>query len=405
MDSNISNLPLGPSIVGTEVLPADNSTETAQYSFNSLKTFVLGAGLSAILAVGNTTGSTTIVFSQGTANTVAVLNGSKQLVSSIVTNTELGYLSSATGNIQSQIDSLNATVAVLNTGIYWKEPVKAATTGNLTVLSGLLTVDGVSLVANDRVLVKNQTSAELNGIYSVKSGAWTRATDFATGGKLAGARVSVNEGSTNADKLFNCTNDDPITLGVDAIVFVESGGTSYSGTSNRITVSGGVIDIASTYVGQNSITTLGTVSTGVWQGTAIGTGYTEAKMKGSVGAAGYIAYSNGVDSLTGNSKFEYYITGSYSYARLTSPNTANHTMLTVANTASSLEAVEAIIVKGRDVSLEATTGIVEIAAGGSATPQITVKSTGVINLTGVPTSSAGLSAGDLWSNGGVLTIV
>jgi hypothetical protein len=48
---------------------------------------------------------------------------------------------------------------------------------------------------------------------------------------------------------------------------------SYSGTTNRITITAGVIDIAATYAGQSSITTLGTIGTGVWQGTVIGSNY------------------------------------------------------------------------------------------------------------------------------------
>ncbi len=45
------------------------------------------------------------------------------------------------------------------------------------------------------------------------------------------------------------------------------------GTTDRITANANSIDIASTYVGQSSITTLGTITTGTWNGNAIGPAY------------------------------------------------------------------------------------------------------------------------------------
>lgn len=80
-------------------------------------------------------------------------------------------------------------------GIRLKDSVRAATDGNIT-LSGLQTVNTVTLVANDRVLVKNQSTGSQNGIYLAQSGAWTRATDADTFQELTdGATVWVNEGS------------------------------------------------------------------------------------------------------------------------------------------------------------------------------------------------------------------
>jgi hypothetical protein len=70
-----------------------------------------------------------------------------------------------------------------------------------------------------------------------------------------------------------------------------SGVLAVGGTTDRITVSADAIDIASTYIGQNTITTLGTVTTGTWNGTAVGPGY------GGTGIASY----NNYDLLVGNS--------------------------------------------------------------------------------------------------------
>ena len=82
-------------------------------------------------------------------------------------------------------------------GLSWKQAVNAATTGNIT-LSGLQTVDGVALAAGNRVLVKNQTAAENNGIYVVVDGGpWTRAEDANVAGELNGAAVFVLQGTVN----------------------------------------------------------------------------------------------------------------------------------------------------------------------------------------------------------------
>lgn len=105
-------------------------------------------------------------------------------------------------------------------GAKWKPSVKVATTANLTSLSGLLTIDGVTLVANDRVLVKNQTDQEDNGIYVAASGAWSRALDMDSWLEVPAAAVVVEEGTANADTAWVCTSDEGGTLGTTAITFV-----------------------------------------------------------------------------------------------------------------------------------------------------------------------------------------
>lgn len=83
-----------------------------------------------------------------------------------------------------------------------KKSVRAATTANIT-LSAAQTVDGIALVAGDRVLVKDQTSSPTNGIYIVQGGAWTRAADADTSTKLAGAIVNVDSGTSNGGLRFD----------------------------------------------------------------------------------------------------------------------------------------------------------------------------------------------------------
>src|SRR5688500_10888044 len=79
-----------------------------------------------------------------------------------------------------------------------KAPVKAATTANIT-LSGTQTIDGVSIVADDRVLVKDQTDTTENGIYIASSSSWERALDFdGSRDVVTGTKVFVVSGTTNA---------------------------------------------------------------------------------------------------------------------------------------------------------------------------------------------------------------
>jgi hypothetical protein len=88
----------------------------------------------------------------------------------------------------------------------WKGSVEAATTATIT-LSGAQTIDGVSVVAEEQVLVKNQTDGIQNGIYICKGDAWERTQTMLLGSSAAGAAVYVTKGTANGDKVFICTND------------------------------------------------------------------------------------------------------------------------------------------------------------------------------------------------------
>lgn len=170
-------------------------------------------------------------------------------------------------------------------GLDTKASVRAATTANIT-LSNTQTIDGVVLAVNDRVLVKNQTTVAQNGIYLVASGAWTRAVDADSWNELISAYVFVEEGTTNADNGFVSTANAGGTIGVTDVNFVQFSGAGQitagaglsktgntldiGGTTDRITVGTDNIDISTNYVGQTSITTLGTIGTGTWNATAIG---------------------------------------------------------------------------------------------------------------------------------------
>jgi parallel beta-helix repeat protein len=101
-----------------------------------------------------------------------------------------------------------------------KEPCRVATTANVSSLSTLLTVDGVTVAAGDRVLVRAQSTATQNGIYVAASGAWSRATDFDGAGEVAGGtQVFVTSGTRFADSSWRVTGNGAVTPGSSAIAF------------------------------------------------------------------------------------------------------------------------------------------------------------------------------------------
>lgn len=104
----------------------------------------------------------------------------------------------------------------------FKEPVRAMTTVNHS-LSGLAAIDGVTPVANDRVLVAQQTTASQNGVYVAASGAWTRAADLDTSAELHNAVVAVKEGTTGAGTTWVQQTANPV-VGTSAITFASLGG-------------------------------------------------------------------------------------------------------------------------------------------------------------------------------------
>lgn len=114
-------------------------------------------------------------------------------------------------------------------GTSWKSAVRVATTAAGTLASSFAngqTVDGVTLATGDRILIKNQAAGAENGIYVVAaSGAPARATDSNAGSELVGAGVVVTEGTANADTLWLCTTNAPITLGSTSLVFAQYNGT------------------------------------------------------------------------------------------------------------------------------------------------------------------------------------
>lgn len=133
-----------------------------------------------------------------------------------------------------------------NPDLAWKAPVRAATTGSNITLSGLQTLDGVSLAAGDRVLVKDQTDATTNGIYNAATGPWTRAIDAANNSQFAqGMQVIVTQGTVNANAIYGLTAANPITLGMTALTWAIFGSIGGS-VVVRVVTAPGALTVAAT---------------------------------------------------------------------------------------------------------------------------------------------------------------
>lgn len=216
-------------------------------------------------------------------------------------------------------------------GITWKQAVRAGSTGNIASLSGLQTIDTVSLQDQDRILVKNQLTAADNGIYVVSSGPWTRASDANTWDEYVGAVVFIDGGS-QLGAAYYCTAQPGGTLGVTALnwsalsisssytagtglslignqfsitdtgvgaatygsaaavpVFaVNAQGQLTSVTNTNIAINGNQITsgtVGSSYISGNysGITGVGTIATGTWHGSEITVPY------GGTGASSFTA--------------------------------------------------------------------------------------------------------------------
>ena len=119
-----------------------------------------------------------------------------------------------------------------------KQSVRVAATGNI-VLSGAQQIDGVAVVAGQRVLVAGQTVAKDNGIYVAANGDWVRSVDSNTSAKVTpGLNVMVEEGTANGDSLWHLVTNGPISLGTTALSFEMLAGRTgiQAGTYKSLTV-------------------------------------------------------------------------------------------------------------------------------------------------------------------------
>jgi hypothetical protein len=143
-------------------------------------------------------------------------------------------------------------------GLTWKSAVRVASTTNINLTTGgLIAVDGVTTVAGDRVLVKDQTLPKENGIYIAGTGAWTRASDMNLASEFDGSAVFVKEGTLYQSSGWTETAT-VVTVGTDTVTFSEfTGGALYTwgvglantGNTVNIQLGAGIAELPTDEVG------------------------------------------------------------------------------------------------------------------------------------------------------------
>lgn len=174
--------------------------------------------------------------------------GSSSFADVTITGTldmSLASAATITGLSAPTSDSEAANKAYVDTvaqGLDAKASCRAATTGNIT-LSGTQTIDGVALVANNRVLVKDQSTASQNGIYVVSAGSWSRAADANTWDELIKAFTFIEEGTDGANNGYVCTITAGGTLGSTAVNFVQFSGAGPVNAGTGMTKVGNTLNV------------------------------------------------------------------------------------------------------------------------------------------------------------------
>jgi hypothetical protein len=336
VDGSIDTIHIANSQI-TNAKMAANSVDSDQYVDGSIDTIHIGDSqvTTAKIADSNITSAKildgTIV--NADINASAAIDATK-IHDGTISNTEFGYLNNVSSNIQTQLDAklikannlsdlTSASTARTNLGLgtiatqnannvsisggsvtglgdpsvsseaatknYVDQAVaglrnriiaEAATTANINLTTDLEngdTLDGVTLVTGDRVLVKDQSDATANGLYIVvASGAASRDPEHDTIAELSGGMVVVNQGTANDNKIFLCTTDSDATIGVSNITYtiitpanvgtVTSVGVADSGSSeftvaNSPITSSGTITLEVNAIDNSKITGLGTAAT------------------------------------------------------------------------------------------------------------------------------------------------
>ena len=282
-NSSVSLGGVSVSLGGSDATPAFNLADATNYPTSSLSGTIsnsqLASGIDAAKISAGNVGNTEFDYLNGLTGAIQTQLDTKAVKAnnlSDLTNASTARTNLGLGTIATQ-DSSNVTITggsitgmgspsaasdvttknyvdTLVAGLKTRIITRVATTGNIDLTADLQngdTLDGITLVTGDKVLVKDQTSVDENGIYDVvASGTATRNSDYDTISELAGQIVVVQEGSTHADDLFLCTTDSDAVLETDDITFTQvfpsSGGTVTSvglqdGGSSEFTITGSPI--------------------------------------------------------------------------------------------------------------------------------------------------------------------
>lgn len=235
-----------------------------------------GTTLAPILTVQAASGSQNGYFSSSdftklaaatalnTASTIVFRDGSGNFAAGIGTFAGSGSSSGITlsGTVTNATDAVTKNyVDNLINGTKWLKPVIVVATTNIA-LSGLLTIDGYTVSAGERVAAVGQSTGSQNGIYVAAAGAWSRSTDLATGADAASVAFWVEKGTVGADKAYVCTSDTgSAVVGTDALTFIVfSTGTAYVADEVTLTLTGNTFSIKNLGVSNAQVATAAAIA-------------------------------------------------------------------------------------------------------------------------------------------------
>jgi hypothetical protein len=256
VDGSIDTVHIADSQITVDKMAA-NSVDSDQYVDGSIDTaHIADSQITSAKIVDGTIVNADI-------NASAAIDATK-IHDGSVSNAEFAYVNGVTSAIQTQIDAKAATTYVDNAvaGLRTRIIAECASTANVVISSALEAgdvIDGVTLVAGDRVLLKDQSTATENGLYiAVASGAASRDPEHDTIAELSGSMVVVNQGTVNDNKIFLCTTDTDATLGSTSITYTTITPQNV-GTVTSITAGTGLSGGAITSSGTIAIDTATTV--------------------------------------------------------------------------------------------------------------------------------------------------
>lgn len=255
----IQNLAMAPSSPSTGQIYIDTSGTPVLTYWDGTAWITVGAGGGSVnsvtaadstIIVGGTSTDPTLKVATGGVNDAQIAAGANIAYNKLATpTTAVSFGNQLLNNVATPTSSTDAAtkgyVDSAIEGLNPKAAVIAASTANISLSSAPSSLDGVTLSASNRVLLKNQTNSYDNGIYIFTStgSALTRSTDMNAWSEVPASYVWVEEGSTNADIGYVCTSDPGGTLGSTAITWVQFASATALSASAPLSITSNTISI------------------------------------------------------------------------------------------------------------------------------------------------------------------